>query len=307
MLRTSQNKLYQLLRVTDSAPTLCPKPCHVETLSEWIQITVVLFISRCFTCFFSHSSRRLCVCTFLIQTLCDSNTDSSWMEKWKLCILSLSPSAVSRCISPPSALFHLPHSMLSSPSIHPSFPLAFMYLHPSLHPSHLSILPPPRLSQYFDEEQDDHEYPYYYEETTGVPSSSAFPSPRPGAPSQQVKREQNRLTAQAGFVEGKENGMTREREVIKLYGLTDSMHSDIWLLPKFTNICSFRAFHMPLSPLITPYLLFTFSLNHIHTSFSTILVTQSHFVFFVLVLFTCCHIYMCVCVGLWPGRGTGVV
>nr|XP_029137903.1 nucleolar protein dao-5-like [Labrus bergylta] len=40
---------------------------------------------------------------------------------------------------------------------------------------------------YFDEEQDDHEYPYYYEETTGV-LSSAYPSHQPEAPSQQVKR-----------------------------------------------------------------------------------------------------------------------
>lgn len=63
-------------------------------------------------------------------------------------------------------------------------------------------LPPP---QYFDEEQDDHEYPYYYEETTGLPSSSAPPSPQPGAPNQQVKREQERQETQAGFVEGEEN------------------------------------------------------------------------------------------------------
>lgn len=69
-------------------------------------------------------------------------------------------------------------------------------------PSFNLSIPPP---QYFDEEQDDHEYPYYYEETTGLPSSSASPSPQPGAPNQQVKREQERWETRAGFVEGKEN------------------------------------------------------------------------------------------------------
>ncbi|KAK5854733.1 hypothetical protein PBY51_004904 [Eleginops maclovinus] len=62
---------------------------------------------------------------------------------------------------------------------------------------------------YFDEEQDDHEYPYYYEETTGLPSSSESPSPQPGAPSQQVKREHERGKTRVGFMEGKEN--ERER------------------------------------------------------------------------------------------------
>lgn len=76
---------------------------------------------------------------------------------------------------------------------------------PCFYPRHLSILPTLYLSQYFDEEQDDHEYPYYYEETTGRPSSSAPPSPQPGAPSQQVKREQEGREMQAGLVEGKEN------------------------------------------------------------------------------------------------------
>lgn len=72
-------------------------------------------------------------------------------------------------------------------------PLAFMSLLPCcqpMPPSILSIFQSLHLSQYFDEEQDDHEYPYYYEETTGIPSSSAPPSPQPGAPNQQVKREQ---------------------------------------------------------------------------------------------------------------------
>ncbi|XP_070404007.1 collagen alpha-1(XI) chain isoform X1 [Nothobranchius furzeri] len=32
---------------------------------------------------------------------------------------------------------------------------------------------------------DDHEYPYYYEETTGLPSSSSSPSPQPGDHKQQ--------------------------------------------------------------------------------------------------------------------------
>lgn len=52
--------------------------------------------------------------------------------------------------------------MHSSPSIHPAFHcqliLPIFQAFPFLH-----------LCQYFDEEQDDHEYPYYYEVTTGVP------------------------------------------------------------------------------------------------------------------------------------------
>lgn len=58
-------------------------------------------------------------------------------------------------------------------------------------PSVLAILQsfnPP--TQYFDEAQDDHEYPYYYEETTGLPSSSPSLSPHTRGPNQQVKREQ---------------------------------------------------------------------------------------------------------------------
>lgn len=58
-------------------------------------------------------------------------------------------------------------------------------------PSVLAILQsfnPP--TQYFDEAQDDHEYPYYYEETTGLPSSSPSLSPQTRGPNQQVKREQ---------------------------------------------------------------------------------------------------------------------
>lgn len=88
-----------------------------------------------------------------------------------------------------------------------SFILTFLLFAnpPCLYPHHLSTLPTPYLSQYFDEEQDDHEYPYYYEETTGRPSSSAPPSPQPGAPSQQVKSEREGWEMQAGFVEGKEN------------------------------------------------------------------------------------------------------
>lgn len=164
--------------------------------------------------------------------------------KKKLCILLLSPllsPAVyhhvlffpSCCFAPHSPLFFLTfiYPSLSSATLFTSSwkstPPLFMHSSPSiplllpthlfLYPSHLSIFPSPHLSQYFDEEQDDHEYPYYYEETTGVPSSSASPSPQPGAPNQQVKREQERRKTRAEFVEGKEN--ERERYCINVKGI----------------------------------------------------------------------------------------
>lgn len=56
-----------------------------------------------------------------------------------------------------------------------SFP-AFLWLHCSS----LS----PHVSQYFDEERDDYEYPYYYEGTTSVP-----PSVPAVDPTKEVKRE----------------------------------------------------------------------------------------------------------------------
>lgn len=131
--------------------------------------------------------------------------------------------AVSRCLSP--CLIFPPH--YASPHSHlylylslrvlcnlcspplgnllsPSscIPRAFMDLPPRCQPIlpiFQSFQPPPSpTSQYFDEEQDDHEYPYYYEETTDVPSASAHPSPQPGAPNQQVKREQERQKGREG-------------------------------------------------------------------------------------------------------------
>lgn len=131
--------------------------------------------------------------------------------------------AVSRCLSPcfifPPSLCFTPFPSL--PLFTPPCPLQPLFTSPwkstlpifmhsscfhepssplPTHPSHLSIFsnPPSPTSQYFDEEQDDHEYPYYYEETTDVPSASAHPSPQPGAPNQQVKREQERQKGREG-------------------------------------------------------------------------------------------------------------
>lgn len=72
-----------------------------------------------------------------------------------------------------------------------SFP-AFLWLHSSS----LS----PHVSQYFDEERDDYEYPYYYEGTTSVPPSQSVPPSIPaGTLTKQVKRE-------------RENGVNQKRE-----------------------------------------------------------------------------------------------
>lgn len=71
---------------------------------------------------------------------------------------------------------------------------SFPHCHSRALPLHSSgftpPLSPPHVSQYFDEERDDYEYPYYYEGTTSVPPS---PSKPPSVPAQtlteQVKRE----------------------------------------------------------------------------------------------------------------------
>lgn len=51
------------------------------------------------------------------------------------------------------------HMEIHPPPLHAFLSLLSCPLCRAVHPSHLSVLP--RLSQYFDEEQDDHEYPSY--------------------------------------------------------------------------------------------------------------------------------------------------
>lgn len=164
---------------------------------------------------FSHSSRFLCINIFkhfLTQILMNGKNQSFVFSH-----------------HPISCLYCLPSSP-SPPTPHSASHTLYLDLHLSLHGlwnpsqppcgnlnSSSCVLPPAfvflPLSQYFDEEQDDHEYPYYYEETTGIPSFFATPSPQPGAPNQQVKRERERGKTRAGFVEGREN--EREREAFK--------------------------------------------------------------------------------------------
>lgn len=73
--------------------------------------------------------------------------------------------------------------------------LSFATVHPlNCHSHSLSSIPPSlshplslhshHVSRYFDEEQDDYEYPYYHEETTQAP-----PSIPPETLANQVKRE----------------------------------------------------------------------------------------------------------------------
>lgn len=104
---------------------------------------------------------------------------------------------------PPSPLLTSPWKSIPALFMHfscfhlPSCPLSTS---PFFRPSNLSFLPSLHFSQYFDEEQDDHEYPYYYEERTSIPSSSASPFPQPGEPNQQVKwgQERGKLTEGRG-------------------------------------------------------------------------------------------------------------
>ena len=182
---------------------------------------------------------------------------------------------------------HLPLEIYS-PHLHAFLMLSWTFL-PSANPSFPSFnlfKPPFPISQYFDEEQDDHEYPYYYEETTDVPSASAHPSPQPGAPNQQVKREQERQKGRR----------MRERgiEAVTAYFITHCGFSllNIWVLIKFTltknmllkiHIFTFSTpdasldLHLSKPPLFYSHLTFSLSSLNPHTCVSTSSVTQDYF------------------------------
>lgn len=155
------------------------KHCHVLTVEMTaLQMNVnhCGFIHKlCQSLYFAHFSfiKDVCICTFLISKPFNMRHDE-WKKKsfafcvYLLCWLYLSVTMTVFSFLLPPLTFLLSHHVSCCVLLAIlSFPLhAFLLLSytcfmsanlSSLYHSHLSIFQPLYLSQYFDEEQDDHE------------------------------------------------------------------------------------------------------------------------------------------------------